>query len=957
MLTVMENVVSPSSVANPYYCLLADAAAAGCFSCNHRHRRRHRLHHHHHSHTNFRAAEERRRSRGGGGGGDGGGGGAAMQSPPPPTQSAPPLPRDVPATGGDGGPGTGAGAGAVYIPLTSKVRLWLSNSSSSSSLWNLPTTVTSFKAPVSILLLRLLQTVVLLSLLPNSSAFASSSFITQRLTSYEQWTHEAWLEETGAFVVQWTPKEEHIEFRVTARTTGYIGFGLSSSPRMDGADIVVGWVHSGKAYLQDRHGKGNEEPSVDEQRDWMLVGGYENDTHTVLIMSRPYNTCDKQDHIISNDTVRLLWAYHPDDPVDPESPRPRLHYHGGSRRGARSMFLLERGHKLPPGNQYPQGGAAPHEPSSSSPSSSASFSHHAGHRHHPQRTHHHRPPTPTKPWLLINNGVEVGEKNDTVYWCKIFKRPPLREKNHVISYEPVFNPEGNERYLHHMIVYECTDLSPELEVAFEELSERPGHECYLQNMTQLIYTCNHVVVAWAVGSEGLTLPSEAGYPLTPNGPKYYMMEAHYDNPEEHNFTDYSGIRIIYTPELRFYDAGVLSIGLDPNWKHQIPPRQRTVLSEGHCVGECTEAALPPTGINVFAVILHTHLLGRKVRVRHIRDGRELEPIAQDNNYDFNYQEYRALSSPRTVLPGDHLIGECTYNSRERTTITLGGFKTRDEMCLSYLFYWPKVDLSFCHSKPSLNTVLHALGIQELWPNSNPIKIRQPIELAGRTLEWRLLNYDWKNHFEYFQDATHTGTFNPMCWRRGESLIPDVEKLDYEYPNITEPWVAENVCRKRRRKNRRRKNKTARGRNHHLVGHGAEGEELEEEDGDTEEEVMFDDQMNSKPIETIDVDHYNHRDIFMPVMEEHLETGIIDIYGVDTGHSAAPDRELQKEFQDMERDLEEEMHKKFPDTFQERTGHPNKNELGSSAPANTVSLLAVVSVLALSFLTILYDGHG
>ena len=57
-----------------------------------------------------------------------------------------------------------------------------------------------------------------------------------------------------------------------------------------------------------------------------------------------------------------------------------------------------------------------------------------------------------------------------------------------------------------------------------------------------------------------------------------------------------------------------------------------------------------TGINVFAVILHTHLLGRKVQVRHIRGGRELEPLAVDNNYDFNYQEYRALRRARVVLP-------------------------------------------------------------------------------------------------------------------------------------------------------------------------------------------------------------------------------------------------------------------------------------------------------------------
>ena len=56
-------------------------------------------------------------------------------------------------------------------------------------------------------------------------------------------------------------------------------------------------------------------------------------------------------------------------------------------------------------------------------------------------------------------------------------------------------------------------------------------------------------------------------------------------------------------------------------------------------------------------------------------------------------------------------------------------------------------------------------------DSNPIKIKRPIELAGKTLEWRLQNYDWENHFEYFQEATKAGSFNPMCWKRGQSIIP------------------------------------------------------------------------------------------------------------------------------------------------------------------------------------------
>lgn len=63
------------------------------------------------------------------------------------------------------------------------------------------------------------------------------------------------------------------------------------------------------------------------------------------------------------------------------------------------------------------------------------------------------------------------------------------------------------------------------------------------------------------------------------------------------------------PDDRQHDAGVLSVGIDPNWKHIVPPGQRRVVSEAHCVSDCTQQALPPRGINVFAVNQHTHLLG------------------------------------------------------------------------------------------------------------------------------------------------------------------------------------------------------------------------------------------------------------------------------------------------------------------------------------------------------------
>jgi hypothetical protein len=89
-----------------------------------------------------------------------------------------------------------------------------------------------------------------------------------------------------------------------------------------------------------------------------------------------------------------------------------------------------------------------------------------------------------------------------------------------------------------------------------------------------------------------------------------MMQTHYNNPaQDGDVTDTSGVRLHYTTSLRKYDAGVLSVGMDPNWRHIIPPGQPEVVSEGHCISACTQHAVPPRGIKLFAVTLHTHFIG------------------------------------------------------------------------------------------------------------------------------------------------------------------------------------------------------------------------------------------------------------------------------------------------------------------------------------------------------------
>ena len=56
------------------------------------------------------------------------------------------------------------------------------------------------------------------------------------------------------------------------------------------------------------------------------------------------------------------------------------------------------------------------------------------------------------------------------------------------------------------------------------------------------------------------------------------------------------------------------------------------------------------GVHVFGVLLHTHLAGTALVLRHVRDGVELPPVVKDMTYDFNYQTAIMLDEEVTIMP-------------------------------------------------------------------------------------------------------------------------------------------------------------------------------------------------------------------------------------------------------------------------------------------------------------------
>ncbi|XP_049539223.1 MOXD1 homolog 2-like [Anopheles darlingi] len=606
----------------------------------------------------------------------------------------------------------------------------------------------------------------------------------------------------------WTVGSQEITFEIQARTLGYVGLGFSKDGTLSGADIAIGWIDQGHVYLQDRHIRADSDgvPIVDGSQDYTLLLGYENITHTVIRFKRSLDTCDmKDDFPITNDTMRVIFMYSKEKPRKGSAQAATLPQPLVAFKGSRSLFLTQRSSQ---------------DELVNAPSISV--------------------------LELRNEDVELPESDESLYWCKIFKLDDFVQKHHLVRYEPVFDSTTSVLYLNHIILYECQGLSKELEM----LSRQRGQPCFrLQPMH-----CNTVVANWARGSDGFTFPAEAGYPLESHQATYYMLETHYNYPDytydfspfyrknlskqqqnmninardtqspttddsaggrrdgteeeeppveeddesdmmmEQQMVDNSGLKLFYTRKLRQYDAGVLSVGLDPNWRHIIPPRQEKVVSEGHCIGGCTQRAFPRDGINIFAVMSRTHLIGRQVKLRQVRGNAELQPIMHDTNIDPSYQDYRRLASPAKVLPGDSLVAECIYDSSSRKSITLGGMTTREEICLILTLYYPRQrELTSCHSLPSLPTVLHSLGIEELASGTNPVVIASPAELTGMTLERRLTSYDWENQFESFQDATRKGSFKPLCWTPTNTMLPGIEAEAYG-SNITRSWKPLDKCR-------------------------------------------------------------------------------------------------------------------------------------------------------------------
>uniref|UniRef100_A0A3Q2LGW7 Dopamine beta-hydroxylase n=1 Tax=Equus caballus TaxID=9796 RepID=A0A3Q2LGW7_HORSE len=445
------------------------------------------------------------------------------------------------------------------------------------------------------------------------------------------------LDPEGTLELSWNVSyvQETIHFQLLVRELkAGVLFGMSDRGELENADLVVLWTDGDSAYFGDAWSDQKGWIHLDAQQDYQLLRAQRTPEGLSLLFKRPFGTCDPKDYLIEDGTVHLVYGILEEPFWSLEAINTSALHTG-----------LQRVQLLKPNVSVP---ALPAD----------------------MRTMEVRAPD-----VLVPG-------QETTYWCYITELPDGFPRHHIVMYEPIVT-EGNEALVHHMEVFQCA-------TEFESFPQFNG-PCDSKMKPSRLNYCRHVLAAWALGAKAFYYPEEAGLAFGGAGSSRFLrLEVHYHNPLKiEGRRDSSGIRLYYTATLRRFDAGIMELGLVYTPVMAIPPQETAFVLTGYCTDKCTQLALPPSGIHIFASQLHTHLTGRKVVTVLARDGREREVVNRDDHYSPHFQV--------GTRPGDVLITSCTYNTEDRKLATVGGFGILEEMCVNYVHYYPQTQLELCKS--------------------------------------------------------------------------------------------------------------------------------------------------------------------------------------------------------------------------------------------------------------------
>ncbi|ODM96226.1 DBH-like monooxygenase protein 1 [Orchesella cincta] len=357
--------------------------------------------------------------------------------------------------------------------------------------------------------------------------------------------------------------------------------------------------------------------------------------------------------------------------------------------------------------------------------------------------------------------------DDTSYICTIHRGPRLQRKHHVVGLDVSFRDEGARKHAHHILIYKCNAPRGSTEFnLFDPWTRSRGEQCLvLQRPGSGMPTqfCTEMFHGFGIGGRAYFSPEDVGFPIGLQQDEYYLVQVHYDNPDKlSNVNVDLQLEFYYTNQLRPNDGGVFIVsheipGLTPSLL--VPPSSIDHRIHGHCSGECTRFMFPASGVKVYAVSLHSH------------------------------------------------NSECTYDSTWYNGTIVGGFSTRQEMCIAFIHYHNKIkEFQACRSEiQSVEYRNKFLGVTNVtWSNAKlEFVVDPPSRLSGLTItqvsdnhvQWNLQRRaELQKFHEYHPQVAKCSRelFARNSRRSGTRFIDDLTGST-GYPFSAKPYQPELSC--------------------------------------------------------------------------------------------------------------------------------------------------------------------
>eukprot|EP00475_Leptophrys_vorax_P011106 TRINITY_DN1764_c0_g1_i5.p1 TRINITY_DN1764_c0_g1~~TRINITY_DN1764_c0_g1_i5.p1 ORF type:complete len:573 (-),score=100.51 TRINITY_DN1764_c0_g1_i5:97-1776(-) len=443
---------------------------------------------------------------------------------------------------------------------------------------------------------------------------------------------------TTGFTVYWSLGTDNITFGVNASTSGNwaaIGIAEPTSGSMPGADMAVLDIVNGAIRLQDYWASAKAYPNLDDCQSWYLNSSALSNGNVQAIFTRKINNSDTQDRAI-NTTAGYSTRM-----VWAYGSTTSLSYHSANR-GPFALFLA--------------GGADPVANSS---------------------------------WSTVDLNMTSYTVPSvyTTYACNSFFLPNSTTY-YIKRFEFLNAHQVVKSQVHHIVLYSCSSASSS------------GFTQYYGNQQVCNFStsgCQDVIYVWAPGQDVFQLPDGVSFQMGATGAAYAVIQVHYTNPNNvSGEIDSSGVRVFYDTIPTAHIAGVLQTGDAIVRAPPLPANTDLIHYEFSCPTQCTSGL--STNLTFFGSFLHMHGTGTMMysTITSTATG-VTSTMNRIEYYDYGFQQITPVNM--VLSPGDHINTHCIYSTTGYSSPVTFGLATTNEMCIQFIFYYPKVNASACTYYP------------------------------------------------------------------------------------------------------------------------------------------------------------------------------------------------------------------------------------------------------------------